>query len=268
LELRDYLKIVRARKWLIIQAVVIVTAIAVGVSLLQAPSYEAEAKVLVTEQSTRAQYFGSILPDLSSEPERGLDTQIELMQLRPLVAGVIEDLALDDDVEDLMEHVTVSSLGQTNLVTIGVTAGDPDEAAETANALANAFVDWSRELKRESIKAARDEVEGQLAAATSPDERALLTQMIVELRISEELEGGSGSIVELAVADPEAASPSPVRNGVLGLALGLLLGLAMAFLAENLDVRIKSLEDAEAIYGAPVLGQIPFDRTARGGGGR
>ena len=35
----------------------------------------------------------------------------------------------------------------------------------------------------------------------------------------------------------------PVRNGVLGLLLGIVLGLAIVFLRETLDTRIRNADD-------------------------
>jgi capsular exopolysaccharide synthesis family protein len=55
-----------------------------------------------------------------------------------------------------------------------------------------------------------------------------------------------------------------VRNSGLGLAVGLVFGLGMAFLYEYLDNTIKSDEEAEKVYGAPVLGHIPFVKLDKG----
>jgi len=50
-----------------------------------------------------------------------------------------------------------------------------------------------------------------------------------------------------------------MRNGALGLAVGLVFGLGMALLYEYLDNTIKSSEEAEELFGAPVLGLIPAE---------
>ncbi len=285
MELRDYLNVIRARKWVIIQAVVIVTLTALVVSFLQAPSYEGTAKVLISGQDIGSAILGTAISELSSQPERGLQTQVQLMQLRPLAENVIRKLGLKTEPDVLLKTIEVSAVGQTNIVEVKVTAGDARLAAQIANAMADEFVTWSRDYKRESIKAAADEVQQRLDQAKqevlelgrkitqqgkSDDltaELAIVTGSyttlagkLEELRIQEQLEVGSGRVVSAAVVNPAAVAPSPKRNGALGLAVGLVFGLGMAFLYEYLDNTIKSSEEAETIFGAPVLGLIPAEK--------
>jgi capsular exopolysaccharide synthesis family protein len=287
-ELRDYLNVIRARKWIIIQAVVIVTLTALVVSFLQPSTYQGQATVLVSEKDTGAALLGTSLSDFS-QPERGLQTQVQLMQLRPLAETTIRALDLQVTPDDLLSRVSVSAVGQTNVVTIVVTDSTAKRAADTANEMAKAYVDWSRETKRESIKSAADEMQKRLDDAQAQildlgkkiessgksDQLtaelqiatglyATLADKLEQLRINEQLEVGSGRVVSAAIADPSPVSPKPVRNGALGLAVGLVFGLGMAFLSEYLDNTIKSTEEAEKLYGVPVLGHIPSEQFEKG----
>jgi succinoglycan biosynthesis transport protein ExoP len=292
-ELRDYLNVIRARKWIIIQAAVIVTLTAIVASLLQSPTYQGEAKVLVSNQDAGAAIFGTAIGELSGQPERGLQTQVQLMQLRPLAEIVVRKLGLKEAPESLLLRVTISAVGQTNLVTIQATDGDANRAAQIANAMADAYVAWSKDSKRESIKAAADEVQSRLddartqilelgrkiSAQGKSDKLSAelsaelsiatglyttLAEKLETLRVNEQLEIGAGRVVSTAIANPVAVSPKPVRNGALGLAVGLVFGLGMAFLLEYLDNTIKSTDEAEKLYGAPVLGHIPEEKFEKG----
>lgn len=285
MELRDYLNVIRARKWVIVQAVVIVALTALVASLLQAPVYEGQAKVLISEKGGGTELFGSIGLDFSSQPERGLQTQVQLMQVRPLLENTIRTLGLGITPEALAGRVTVSAVGQTNIVTITARDGDPARAAAIANTLAEEFVGWSRDYKRESINAAVDEVSVRLDASRTEilelgrriqdegksDELAAelaiatgsyttLAGKLEELRISAQLETGSGRMVSPAVEAADPVEPSPARNTALGLAVGLVFGLGMALLYEYLDNTIKSSEEIEELVGAPVLGLIPAEK--------
>lgn len=355
LDLKDLLHVIRVRKWIILTSVLVLTAAAVAVGMLQPNVYQGEAKVLVTAQDAGSALLGSSLSELSGQPERGLQTQVQLMQLRPLAERVIRKLGLRTTPDKLLERVTVAAVGQTNLVTIVVTDSTPKLASDTAQAFAAEYVAWSRELKRASITAAADEVQARLDESkaeiltlggklkggntsalqtdlkdatslqstlvdtlvglrvneqneTRPAQLATIKSKIASterqladvkakiidlgsqlgasgdasknydvqaelqiatglyttlaekyetLKVSEQLEVGSGSVVSPAAIDTIAVSPKPTRNGALGLAVGLVLGLCMAFLAEYLDNTVKSAEEAQELFGAPVLGTIP-----------
>lgn len=285
MELRDYLNVIRLRKWVIVQAVVIVTLAAVITSLMQPPVYEGQAKVLISEKGSGADLFGSLGLDISSQPERGLQTQVQLMQVRPLLENTIRRLDLGVTPEALAKRVEVSAVGQTNVVTVTARDADPKRAAAIANTLGEEFVSWSRDYKRESIDAAAAQVESRLDASkqeildigkkiqdkgVSDELQAelsiatgaytTLAAKLEELRINSQLEEGSGRIVSPAVVAAAPVEPSPVRNTVLGLAVGLVFGLGMAFLYEYLDNTLKSSEEMERALGAPVLGVIPAEK--------
>ncbi|MRS11511.1 MAG: polysaccharide biosynthesis tyrosine autokinase [Actinobacteria bacterium] len=285
MELRDYLNVIRARKWVIIQAVVIVTLTAMIASLLQSPVYEGETKVLISEKGSAADIFGSLGLDISSQPERAMQTQVQLMQVRPLLENTIRKLDLGTTPEKLAARVEFSAVGQTNIVKIVAKDGDSQVAADIANTLGEEFVVWSRDYKREAINAAADEVETRLEAAKSEildlgreiqargksDELSAelaiatgnyttLATKLEELRIQSQLEVGSGRIVSPAVVAAQPVEPSPMRNTVLGLAVGLVFGLGMAFLYEYLDNTIKNSDEAEKLLGVPVLGIIPAEK--------
>ena len=165
MELRDYLNVLRARKWVVIQSVVIVTLTAVVVSLLQPPTYQGEVKVLISSQDAGAAIFGTSLGELSGQPERSLQTQVQLMQLRPLAETTVRKLGLKEGPDVLLKRVEVTAVGQTNVVTIKATDVSQERAAAIANSMADAYVAWSRDTKRESIKAAADEVQRRLDEA-------------------------------------------------------------------------------------------------------
>ncbi|MBU4386841.1 MAG: polysaccharide biosynthesis tyrosine autokinase, partial [Actinobacteria bacterium] len=73
---------------------------------------------------------------------------------------------------------------------------------------------------------------------------------------------GSGSYkiekVEPAMIPKSPASPKPVRDGILGGVLGLILGFSCAALLEYLDVSVKSKEELGQLLEQPVLAEIPL----------
>ena len=71
-------------------------------------------------------------------------------------------------------------------------------------------------------------------------------------------------VVQPADLPTSPASPDLVRNGLLALAVGLALGIGVAFVRERLDERLRGREDFEAQIAAPVLATV---LRVRGDGG-
>jgi capsular exopolysaccharide synthesis family protein len=66
----------------------------------------------------------------------------------------------------------------------------------------------------------------------------------------------------ISVADPaprptSAARPKPTLYTLIAAIFGLALGIALAFLRERIDHRLRSSEDVELRFDRPVLGRVP-----------
>lgn len=67
---------------------------------------------------------------------------------------------------------------------------------------------------------------------------------------------------KVVVSDPASfpkapSAPNTEQNTFIGMFLGVVLGIAVIFLKELLDMRIKDADDLKIRYGKPVLGIIP-----------
>jgi non-specific protein-tyrosine kinase len=277
LEVRRYIDVIKERWRYIFAAIVIITGSTLLFSLVQEPVYQGETRVLLTAQNP-----GTLLAQLQLTAEKEVQTQVNLITLRPLLEQVIESQSLGITPDDLNKRVTVTGVVNTSLISIRVKDNDAERAAAIANGLAEAYVNWSRTLKRASIAAAAEQIEIQLAdvqkevqalvntkvsadqaashqarVETALARQAALAAQLEQLKISEQLEVGSASIVAPATVDTEAISPKPTRNTVLAFVVSTLFGVGLAFIVDYLDDTIGSADEAAAIYGAPILGQIP-----------
>ena len=70
------------------------------------------------------------------------------------------------------------------------------------------------------------------------------------------LETSNASVVEDA-SGASQVQPRPIRNGVLGFGLALVLGFGLAFLREALDTRVRSAEEIGERLGLPLIGRLP-----------
>ncbi|MDO9575168.1 MAG: GNVR domain-containing protein [bacterium] len=107
--------------------------------------------------------------------------------------------------------------------------------------------------KIDEIDLARLEREVTLAS----DAYTLLSKKYREALIAE-----AGRIEPVTIIDPAVVPFSPINphrttNIVLGIIMGLLVGFVFAFIAENLDTSMGTIEEIEELMNVPVLGVIP-----------
>jgi Mrp family chromosome partitioning ATPase len=67
------------------------------------------------------------------------------------------------------------------------------------------------------------------------------------------------TIWEKAEVSDFPAKPRVAQNMLISVAVGLALGIGLAFLIEYLDTSVKTMQDIEAALGVPVLAVIPKD---------
>lgn len=92
-----------------------------------------------------------------------------------------------------------------------------------------------------------------------------LLQRLKEVAVTGGLTSNNISIVDEASPAVFPFSPRPERLGAIGMGIGLLLGLGLAFLRENMDDSLKQPDEIERLYGLPLLGLIPLAKKGKTG---
>jgi polysaccharide biosynthesis transport protein len=64
-------------------------------------------------------------------------------------------------------------------------------------------------------------------------------------------------VIDMAEASPRPEYPKVKLNLALGIIVGLVVGIGLAFFIEYLDTSVKTIDDVERALQAPVLGVIP-----------
>jgi capsular exopolysaccharide synthesis family protein len=290
LDLRGYVAVVQRRKLTILLAVVVVVASSITFSLLQTPVYQASAKVLLQPPSS-----GEIF---TPQPVVDVSTEIEIMQSNTVREAVAEELGTEPEVtiaavaDTSVVAITAESTVPAEAARIANTYADiyvsTRQEQRVADLLAAAEQVQVKVNEVDQQIVALEEpladLDGQIAAADTATERqelqverATVNQEIAGRRLTlqtqrsgyaEQLDDlqlarnltqqGGAEVVNRAVAPASPVRPTPVRNGVLALVVGLMLGVGVAFLREYLDDTVKNKDDLERATGdLSVLALVP-----------
>lgn len=164
IHVREYLRILRKRVWLIVACFLVVVVTVAVATYLERPIYRAATRVVLERQAPRVVNFqDSTSPVEWWDRTEFFQTQVQIIRSRPVLQRVIDSLGLAnrklelaqaaDAVAAVRSAITVDLVKNTRLIEIQVEDPEPTLAAEMANALANAYLTQTLELK---LNAARD----------------------------------------------------------------------------------------------------------------
>ena len=91
-----------------------------------------------------------------------------------------------------------------------------------------------------------------------------LLQRLKEAGVSAGLKSSNIQVVDRAEVPHEIYRPQKTLYGILGLTVGMILGIGMAFLMESVDNTLKTPDQVEELLAIPALGVIPKIASNRG----
>ena len=228
MELDDYLHVLRKSWMLILVTSLLSLGAAAGWSFMQTPKYEATTQLFVSVR-TGDTSVGD-LSQGSSFAQQAVTSYVSIVDSAAVLDRVIDDLDLPMTRRELAKQVTADSPQDTVLINIQVTDADPHQAV-------------------------------RIADTTS----AVLADVIVNNL--EQTSEGAPTRVHVDVVQPaelpeSPASPRVPMNLLIGLACGVLLGVAVALLRNTLDTKVRSKADLTNITSMPLIGAIRKDSEA------
>ena len=152
--LRDYLQVLARRKGIVLAVVAVVVSLTLALSLLKAPEYAAEAKVVLREDTSGAVFDTS--SGRSSDPARIVQTEIETFESKPVQDKVRAAIGS-------APAVSARAIPQTDVIVIRATSTKKAEATRTANTYAQAYIDVRREQAVNELLAAVQQVQGKVS---------------------------------------------------------------------------------------------------------
>lgn len=206
--------------WIVALTTLLITGASLAWSLTSTAKYASTVRLFVSTAASSS---------VSELYQNDLFSQQRVLSYAQLVTGknlaqlVVDKLNLPLSVDELRSEITATPVPDTVLLELKVTDTDSNRATLIADTAAQEFVG-----------------------------------------VVERLEGGGTGIpaAQVAIVEPAeplsgSVSPNTMRNTILGLFLGLLVGSSLALLRGKLDNTVKDRESLSVVTRSPAVGAIP-----------
>ncbi|WP_419874803.1 YveK family protein [Candidatus Pristimantibacillus sp. PTI5] len=221
MELKQYWLIVK-RRLLMIILIITVSCLAIGIysSYLITPQYEASAKLIVNDYKDSSALIPSIDVGSINSTIGLIKTYKEILRTPRMMKKVVKAYPeLGVTYGELIGKVSVSSVNETQVMSISVQDDSYEQAAKIANAVAIVF--------QKSV----------------PELMKVDNVLVLDQADPKEFHG--------------PVAPNPKMNIAVTFMLAMMLGVGLSFLLDYLDDTVKTEEDIENLLGVPVLTSIP-----------
>lgn len=262
LTLGDYLKVLWRWKWMIVIAVCASTLAAYVYSWHQAPQYKATAELLYVEPIDPTNPLGSSYS--SDAQNRAVQNAVNVMGSRAITdraktilkRGAAGEFSVSTSVQG------GPTAGTGGVIDVSATSGNPHDAAAVATAYAQAAVDWSKQQQLERVTAAEEAVKANLAGFTTDashrtTDYIMLKQSLQSLKLLEMTASGDFKLISPAIPPASPFAPQPLQSAAMGMGVGLLVGVGLAFLFNQLTTKVHGTREAGEVLGLPVIGSLP-----------
>lgn len=221
LDLRDYFRIVKKRAWLIISIMVVVCILAGIYSLyIKTPIYEASTKIIVNQTPTQATSVQLDLNQINTNIQL-INTYKEIIKTPAILDIVVKNYPqFNITTEELLKKINVSSVNNTQVMTLVVQDNSYQRAAEIVNAISIVF-------------------KQEIPSLFNVQNVSILNEAKVNPPV-----------------EPGPVSPNVLLNMAIAFIVSLLIGLGISFLLEYLDDTLKTEEDIEKYLGLPTIAMI------------
>ena len=263
---RDYLRVVRERRVLVVVITLLFVASAFAYSARQTPAYRAEAAIEFRGLNTESSVIGERIDVGGETPEQRAAVNAATIINPDVLERAGEILGDKDAGARLGGSVVARPEARTHLVIIQGTRPTAAGAAAVTNAVAEAAVDVtvdrvrsifadSADAQRRILKDLRKRTGVRLEAGS----RFVELQLRQTIARREELARTATPAVLRRQASPPSTPirPKPVRTTLLGLLIGLTLGIVAAFVRDSLDRRFKSSKEITEEMHLPLLAYVP-----------
>jgi Mrp family chromosome partitioning ATPase len=258
--LRDYLRVLRRHRI----AIVLIAAVGAGAGLLdakrQTPTYEATATVAFQDPTQNLPLVG-LGTGLIQMPSALAAQTAETLTAPQVMTRVRHNLKTTIPTRTLSSQVS-SQVSTAGLLQINASSTKPAFAAALANAVADVVVGHNNRQTKANFASEAGAVRGQIRRIRthpkgSPEAARLPVYESELARLDTLTQFAQSAQLEQAAQPPTSPiSPQTLRSTILGLVLGLGLAVALAYIRDAMDRRLRSPQDIEAAFHLPILGHV------------
>lgn len=223
MDLRQYVGALRKGWWLIAVAIVIGVLGGSLVNFRATPQYQSSVTFFISTPTAG----GTSALAADQFATRRITSYVGLLSSEVTAREMINLTGIGISVGEMKSKISGDADLNTVLLTATVTDSSPDQSLSIAGAIAGKF--------------------GTIVNKVDP-----IGPDNVVLRV-----------ISGPTLNPTPVSPRTTLNLCLGFTVGLVIGVAIALLRQLLDTTIRQTQVLRALTDAPVLGVIPFEKSAK-----
>ena len=146
-------------------------------------------------------------------------TYTEIAKSNTVLSQVLPYFSNDLTKKQMASAISVRSIGETQIISFTAVTTDPELSARLVNRVVDVFVNEVKEI------------------------------MAID----------NLTIIDRAIVNEDKVGPNTTMNSAIGLILGVMIGVGIAFLKMMLNRTIQTRVEAERLLGIPVLGEIYYN---------
>lgn len=256
MELSEFISVIRKWFWIVLPAVLLVTGYTLFTGLKGDATYRADTIVVVGLSEMVSPGGGS--GNISYNAARIGATYEELITTEPVMNGALEIAGLDWDPMTLAVRISVELPKDTTVLKIGVIDSDSELAERLADAVAESFSNYIRDVGAATNEGALKSIDEELL--TNEKEIAALSAVGSDQNASQikSLQQAQGVLLErqanlmenknkmgdVTVLQPASAVQTVgiqwQQRTIIAFFISLVAGIALAFVAEAISKARKS----------------------------